>query len=784
MKKINSKNTDTVRGKEKKHIFNRKMLIFIIILIIILNIIYAFIEREKLNNVLNSQIKQEGEEKPQLFSYIVYDNQKEDAIRVLVSINSESGIEYIKYPDNQILYANGKNNIDIDYIAKKNENNPFIIKESDKEEKEENLCITDEIIAKSLQVENKSINVGYKIISVRKTIPLKDYKCYYQIGKNGEWIEGTGNIAMLDYDIVHSTDGLLNDDNTVTITAKIENNGNIVQIIKNLDVDTKATLQSFEAESLLQAMEKYDFGTGKYKVKVKDATYSLKIYAFDENFTISENMTLGTQDDVGAKNEDAKNMVVLKVNGDLTVNSGKTLTAYANSQGYGGPKGMMVYCTGTIKNNGTITMTARGAKAQGQNVYLWKNIDNTYEYVPATGGAGGAGRPTAKSYYLNGLPGEDGNARSTGGGGSGAIYIAAPGYYTRTGSTKKGGQGTSYSGGAGSGGCCSPQGANNVAGGAPGTNGGAGGAGSALGDGAAAGGGAGNPGGNVNTWNKAPMGQKGNDGTGGLLIIYGNNIINNSVISSNGSEGGNSKAGGGSSGGGSVNIFYENDFSNTDSSRITATGGKESGGSYKGGRGGNGSVTIKAITRQVYEADSIIDAVKKYDFSSGVYKISVKGTSSEEKYNLRVYSYDGDKIIESNTTFGSEADVANDGTDAPNMIVLKVKGNLTINENAVLTTYTSNIGYGGPKGMMIYCTGTLTNKGKISMTARGARAEGQDVYLWKNADGSYEYVPAKGGAGGGSVSTSFAGSLVSGKNGVDGTNRATRRRRLWCSSSG
>ena len=31
---------------------------------------------------------------------------------------------------------------------------------------------------------------------------------------------------------------------------------------------------------------------------------------------------------------------------------------------FGGPKGMIVYCTGTLINNGTISMTARGAKAE------------------------------------------------------------------------------------------------------------------------------------------------------------------------------------------------------------------------------------------------------------------------------------------------------------------------------------------------------------------------------------------------------------------------------------
>ena len=47
--------------------------------------------------------------------------------------------------------------------------------------------------------------------------------------------------------------------------------------------------------------------------------------------------------------------------------------------------------------------------------------------------------------------------------------------------------------------------------------------------------------------------------------------------------------------------------------------------------------------------------------------------------------------------------------------------------------------------MLIYCTGKLTNNGTISMTARGAKAEGQDVFLWKNTNGTFEYVPADGG---------------------------------------
>lgn len=50
---------------------------------------------------------------------------------------------------------------------------------------------------------------------------------------------------------------------------------------------------------------------------------------------------------------------------------------------------MIIYVSGTLTNNGTISMTARGAIAEGQNVYLWNNSDDTYEYIPAIGGAGG-----------------------------------------------------------------------------------------------------------------------------------------------------------------------------------------------------------------------------------------------------------------------------------------------------------------------------------------------------------------------------------------------------------
>lgn len=118
---------------------------------------------------------------------------------------------------------------------------------------------------------------------------------------------------------------------------------------------------------------------------VEGATLANNIYEFGDK-TIDVGKADTQNKDGTTETGYAKNMVILKVEGDLTIDQGVTLTACKSDDGYGGPKGMLVYCMGKLTNNGTISMTARGAKAEGQDVFLWKNIDGTFEYVPATGG--------------------------------------------------------------------------------------------------------------------------------------------------------------------------------------------------------------------------------------------------------------------------------------------------------------------------------------------------------------------------------------------------------------
>lgn len=314
------------------------------------------------------------------------------------------------------------------------------------------------------------------------------------------------------------------------------------------------------------------------------------------------------RNDVATETEDAKNMVILKVNGNLTIDENVTLTACKSENGYGGPKGMMIYCTGVITNNGIISMTARGARAEGENVYLYRNIDGTYEYIPADGALGGTEiYVPGGSGDISGNNGEDGTNRQTGGGGTGSGYS-----HRKAIGISVGGSGTSYSGGCGSGSATADgNGSWSVTSGAGSSSGGQGGNGvdgssNSSSWGYVSIGGTGNPSGTYSTYRQGSLNYEQRNGTGGLLVIYSNEIVNNGTIESNGVSSSTSNITsskgdvypGGASGGGSINIFYYNQFLNN--GNCTANGGEAITGIWSsptisGGSGGSGSVTFTKI---------------------------------------------------------------------------------------------------------------------------------------------------------------------------------------------
>ncbi len=547
---------------------------------------------------------------------------------------------------------------------------------------------------------------------------------------------------------------------------------NSIKAIFNTD-DGKIKYQSTMEDAnsgLIGNISKANIGNGYYKIKVNGETYPIHAYVFDGN-QVWDSKTFGDEKDVATQNQYAQCMVVIKVNGNLTVNKNAIITAYSSN--YGGPLGMLLYVSGTLTNNGNISMTAKGAKAIGQNVYLWKNSDESYEFIPATGGKG-ADSQVSDGIVIEGNEGKDGENRETGGGGSGAAGRSAAGISaTGVRYSGAGGTGTSYSGGTGGGAVCART---SNSGGAGENNGASGGNGAAnYSDHYGAGGGAGNPGGTGMNYNNVinDSTYSGKNGTGGLLMLYSNTLNNNGVIEANGCKGGQATskdlvASGGSSGAGSINIFYKDSYLNNGD--IFATSEAE----FNGGAGGDGSISVGSISTGSYvsnrkslivdDGKGLISTIETSNLENANYKIKING----ETYKIHAYNFNGDQVWDSKT-FGTVNDVASQTKDAKRMIVVKVNGNLTINAGATITTYSSNTG--GPLGMLLCVTGTITNNGKISMTAKGAKAVGQNVFLWKNSNGNYEYIPAKG-ANGASGQTTY-GKLVAGIKGSNGSNRTT-----------
>lgn len=544
---------------------NTKITISVIAIILIILLLIIVLELNGIN-IISGRIRVNRKALNLLSTIAEYEIMGKDnatnELETLVTIENENGIKTIEI-ENFKIDVNGRKKISFDRKLIENSTTNVKIKLNNEEEENFVLVPTEEPTALMRVTQSKKGEDDWQNkVELSKNDIIA--QTYYSLDEGENWI-------LLSEDIVLS--------NVETDKIKVnKRNDNIWQVKK------KNNIKQTGYDTVTELVENIVDESGYYIALVHEEQIAIHAYVENESLSISETTEYGDANDIGTVNTNAKNMVVLKINGDLTINENAKLTSYGTE--YGGPKGLYVYVTGKLENNGEISMTARGAKAVGQNVYLYNNNDGTYEYVPKLG-AVGAGRTYAAS-------GTDGTGRATGGGGAGGGDKGTPG---------AGAQGTSYSGGSGGGGVHQGGASAGAA------NGGAGGEAAGYENstnvGFKTGGGAGNPGG-ASHIKRATQG-KGEDGTGGLLIIYTNEFLNNGIISSNGSKGGDGLLSYSFwskrwpvevvLGGGSINIFYKTNTS-TQTSSIIANGGAggthESGGT-NGGNGGNGTVTLKNI---------------------------------------------------------------------------------------------------------------------------------------------------------------------------------------------
>ena len=299
---------------------------------------------------------------------------------------------------------------------------------------------------------------------------------------------------------------------------------------------------------------------------------------------------------------------------DLTIDSGILFSPLRAC------RGMVIYCTGNLTVNGTISMTGKGG-AVGNKIAapigFASSTDSRYDLVDATlyfnnlssSASGGRGIPTHMNWAPSGsawfsnfkvrVPlsgsvagGAAGAWQGNGAAGTAGIFCCGSGgggggggYYSQPATGGAGGRGTIFTGGSGGGGggwAYATGGTGTYEVSAP-----------AAGSGGT---GAGGVGGNLS-------------GVGGLLIlIVRGNITINGTLSSNGATGGTGASpgegpgsnyqsgGGGGSGGGRIMIIYGGTYTNAGS--VVANGGSGAGGnlgSYVGGTGGAGAITVKKV---------------------------------------------------------------------------------------------------------------------------------------------------------------------------------------------
>ena len=300
---------------------------------------------------------------------------------------------------------------------------------------------------------------------------------------------------------------------------------------------------------------------------------------------------------------------------NLTIDSGIVFTPLRAC------RGMVIYCTGNLTVNGTISMTGKGggvATKIAAPIGIASSTDSRYDLVDATlyfnnlssSASGGRGIPTHWNWAPSGsawfsnfkmrvplsgsVAGANGGPRRESGGtgtagtfccGGGGGGAGVQGYVADYGSGGAGGRGTIFAGGGGGAG-----GGYYVGGGTStyeyGTT-------AANGGGTSAGGAGGN-----------------SSGVGGLLIlIVRGNITINGTISNNGRNGSSASSpvgpayefsggGGGGSGGGRIMIIYGGTYANTGTIVANGGSGGPSPGSQYGGSGGSGgagSTTVKKV---------------------------------------------------------------------------------------------------------------------------------------------------------------------------------------------
>ena len=443
----------------KKIIKNRKVIIGVVTAVMLITAITLLLLRKdnkswKLLNTDNTE-KEQGIQ----ISYKVNSADASKAKVVIQISDSENGIKQIDCPNgNQLKAATHKEQIALDMEVNIGEEYKFLVT-TEKDEKVEKSIMVDNYYT-SYEICNIT-PYGYDVYVYGVSDLVNDIKYPTWTAENGQddirWLTAKRVGDRTYYGRVNTD--LHNNEPGEYIThiyiynkfgstiATLGGEANVIQ--KNTNI-TNVT-----ADSLIAGVRDNDIPTGYCDMTVNGKMYNLEVINIDDFYRYDKEKSQYEMRDFIAGTYNVSRTAVIKSKENLQID-GSVTTSVGNIDGYDSltkVKGLFICANGTLTNNGTINMTARGTyNTQGEDIYLWKNSDESYEIVPATGATGGSTViAAAKGKGTSGNNGTNGTSRQTGGGGSGDAIKSNRSTGSYSVYAGAGSSGTSYSGGTGGG---------------------------------------------------------------------------------------------------------------------------------------------------------------------------------------------------------------------------------------------------------------------------------------------------------------------------------------------
>lgn len=242
------------------NIKNKNAIIIIIICSLLIILLRVAISNNQLNNNLKKEIKQENEQQRPTLSFIAYDNQDEQNIKGLISVDSINAIDYIEFSDGIKVYGNGKNKIKKDVQLEKNKEYNVKIS-SNGVEKIEKITVDDSYLEKMISFKEIEIpQGGDKEIEIQDNRGINGMTTWYKIGKNSNnWNMYNGKI-LLDQDYYIDIEDYVNKNYVITIcTNTIDKAGNCFLIDKTFNVSKKGNLNLLKNAQVSGTLIDYGF---------------------------------------------------------------------------------------------------------------------------------------------------------------------------------------------------------------------------------------------------------------------------------------------------------------------------------------------------------------------------------------------------------------------------------------------------------------------------------------------------------------------------------------------